>query len=627
MADGTPKLLDFGIAKILGERSRELTTRPMMTPAYASPEQLHGGHLTTATDVYSLGVVLYELLSGRRPRATRTIPKGENEQEDSGPPLPPSVALTTVRAAADASGAVSLSAASISQLRGMQPQQLRRHLCGDLDAIVLKALDGDPSRRYTTIEHLTMDVDRYINGLPVHARRGRWRYRAGKFIRRHTISVTCIAVAGIATIASLVNAVQHGRSAAIQRDKAQHVIAFLKDVLAAPDPRHDGREVAVRDVLETAAAQLEDVQDMPLVRASIEAVVGTTFHSLGDLDVAESHLRVALMLRRNHGEELEVAESLDDLGHLLTSRGRYDEAGPLLREALDMRREQLGDEAAATADSLNHLAKLQHLLGDFESAKRMRTEELRIRRALHAQPHVDLASACINMAALLHATEDWAAAEQLYLEALSIYDAVLPLDHPDRSDVLNNLGMLMKAREQLSDAEIMLRQALAIRSATLGDHHPNVARTLSNLGSVLIAAGRTEEAEQALRQALDLRLTVLGEHHPDVAVSQYKLGGVLMLLEKYEDAAPLLASAGETSELVLPAGHRRTLKFLRRRALCAQHLTHYAEAEELLRSCLRQEEASEGPVDSTDTLQALLKLYDEWGRPDAADEIRHKHDM
>jgi serine/threonine-protein kinase len=645
--EGVVKLVDFGIATVLKADPADgaATTLPgqrLMTPRYASPEQIRGEAVTTASDVYSLGVILYELLTGHRPyqlsgRGPLEIERTICETD----PVRPSVAVLRTEPPLGNEGTTprTVTREVASRVRDGKPQTLRRRLAGDLDAIVLQAMHREPLQRYISVEHLSDDIRRHLRGLPVSARHGTVRYRTGKFIRRNKAAVIAAAMGAAAVLAGMVAVVRESRIAAEQRDqavaarqrtltealKASHINAFLQDMLASVDPRAAGREVTVRAALDQASLRVgRELADFPQVEAGIRAVIGRSYHSLGDYDAALPHLRTALVLRSEaHGpEHAEVAESMDDLGALLTSRGDYDEAEPLLRGGLAQRRRLLGEGSLKVAESLTNLGKLLHIRGDLSAAEPLRRQALSIRQEHYGEGHIDVASSMINLAAVLQARGRSAEAERLYRGATTIYVKLVGREHSDVSDVLNNLASLLMRSGRKELAEPMFRESLAIRRSVLGNDHPRVARSLSNLGGLLSGKGDRKAAEPLLREALAIRRKRLGEDHPDVAISLYKLAVTLRADGKAAEAAGFFREACAHADRAWPEGHRYPAEFHRNYGQCLAELKRYEEAESQLRLSHRLlNRASESHPNRTRTVvQNLIELYTNWGKPAKAAE-------
>jgi tRNA A-37 threonylcarbamoyl transferase component Bud32/tetratricopeptide (TPR) repeat protein len=395
-ADGGPKLLDFGIAKLLNPelsgQSMDATATGLrlMTPDYASPEQVRGELITTASDVYTLGVLLYELLTGHRPyrvtgRAMQEIAQAVCEQE----PEKPSVSVVRGPwSLAKESG----QAPSTKDQGPRTRDKLRKQLSGDLDNIVLMALRKEPQRRYASVDQFSEDIRRHLEGLPVIARKDTLGYRAGKFVTRHKVGVVAAALVFLVLVRAVVVIAWQAKIAAEQRDrarveaaKAERISTFLQQMLSSADPnwyvtgKAKGPKVAVEDVLNEAAQRIEtELVDQPEVKADLHHTIGNTYRALEVYDAAERHFRAALELRRRlFGEHHpRVAESLYFLGAVFHLKGDYATAEQLFRQALAILRMEPNRENANLPFLVADLAGLLIGKGDPTAAEPLFREAL-----------------------------------------------------------------------------------------------------------------------------------------------------------------------------------------------------------------------------------------------------------
>ncbi len=580
-ADGVPKLLDFGIAKLLDpELSGDATRtglRPM-TPNYASPEQFLGEVVTTASDVYSLGVLLYKLLTGRLPHQLDSLQSREVERFLGREPVEPSLAAEAPR------------------LRGL--------LAGDLDNIVMMALRRDPRRRYGSAEQLAEDLRRHVEGRPVVARRATLAYRAGKFLRRNRLAVGASAALFALVLAFAVNSAQQAGEIARERDrariesekarleneKAQQLSAFLVEMLQGSDPWETNRkDLSVREVLDQGAVDIrEQLHDQPEVRAMLLDTMGSIYFNLGLFDQAGPLLKEALRSRReNLGDEHpEVAVSLTHLGSLSTDLGRYEEAKALLRQAVDIRRRNLGEESPELAESLYYLGQVLILEGEYAEAERIHRQALDIRRQAHGDESYEVASSRNQLAIVLMEMGDFESAEPLFLEALATLRGLFGAEHLKVAKSLSYLASLRRKKGELESAAETLRQVLAIRRPLLDSRHPLIGETRNNLSGVLFDLGRYDEAEALSREALESALAVLGEEHRDTAVCLNNLAKVLYRKGAYEEAEPLMRRSLEIVRKVLPPGHPGVAHILQHLGGLRLALGDPEEAEPLLRQAL-----------------------------------------
>lgn len=566
--EGQPKLLDFGVAKLLdtdevleadqaGEVDQAVQpdqapgadvapdhhTRAdsrYLTPGFASPEQLRGAPLTTASDVYGLGLLLFGLLTADRPFPERTSGVGVDLQAtlDREAPRPSAVAAE----------------------KGAEAPIAASRLRGDLDVIVTSALRADPERRYESAERLSADVERYLDGLPIVARADSVGYRLGKFVRRHRWGVGASVVAGVGVVAALaVFAAQSVRIAG-ERDKAQRVTALLVDLLQGSDPAEAlGDTLTARAMLDRSEARIEtELSGQPEVQAALFDVVGGLYHSLGLPEQAEPPLRRAVAIRREvlGAEHVDVAQSLNALAGVLDSRGHFDEAQEGFEEALRIRRDRFRSPHPAIAESLNDLGQLLLFARqDFAGAEPLLVEALDMRRRLFTPPHRDVAESVHNVALLDQLRGRYAEAADLYRESLEMRRSLFGETHPALVATLNNLALVLQAQGHYREAEPLLRESLGLRERLLGPSNPQVSLAMANLALTLRARGDADEAERLLRASLDLATTGFGESHPRTATIASNLADVLRDRGSWAEAEPLYRRSLEVRRAVLGPDH------------------------------------------------------------------------
>lgn len=628
--EGRVKLLDFGIAKVLGDGEGDggaaltHTGLRVMTPEYASPEQVRGEPVSTATDIYSLGMVLYELLTGERAYRLERRSAAEIERVvcDTAPSRP-STALR--RSAADGA------------------PRWRRQLRGDLDTICLKALQKDPARRYRSVEALDDDLQRYLDGRPVLARPDTLAYRSWKFVRRHTLGVAvAVLFAGLVGFYTVQLGVERDR-ARLEAAKARQVSDFLVGLFEVADPgRTRGEQVTARELLDRGAERLDaQLAGQPEVRASMMEVMGQVYHSLGLYGRADTLFSRSLALRAadGPGNPLPVAVALDHLGkiahaqgdypradslftralsrydghpgaapailaamlfnraNLLQDMGEYDAAEPLYRRSLDLRVEWLGPDDVATAQTQNGLGKLLQDRGDYAAAEILLRAALATRKARFGRLHRDVAQSHGDLAFLLQDTRRLDEAEPLFREALAIDRALYGDDHPDVATDLYNLANLLHNKGDHRAAVPLYREVLAMDIRQLGPEHPYVALSRNNLAGVLAALGERAEPESLYFGALELQRRVLGAEHPEVATTMSNIGDFLRRNGEIERARPWLDAALDLRRRLLGADHPHvaiTLNHLGDLYLAAGRP---AEAEPYLRDAWALRSASTGDDD------------------------------
>jgi serine/threonine-protein kinase len=551
--EGEAKLLDFGIAKFLGEEDPGLTRagERVLTPDYASPEQIRGEPVTTATDVYSLGVVLYRLLTGRVPYS---FPSGRSSEIER-----------------------------IICEREPEPPRLSE----DLDTILGKALAKEPARRYASVVELSEDLRRYLENEPVAARPDTLVYRTSKFVRRHRAGVAATAAVALVLAGGLAVALTSAAAARREARKAAQINAFVQEVLGAANPWKDGSQITVAEVLDRASGRIgTDLAGQPEVEAGVRRTVGETYSGLGMYEKAEAQLRRSIeLLRRERGDESDdVADALLALSAVLVSRGDPKQAEAPAREALAIRESRHGGNDASVgqaltalggvlqaageldaseaverraieilrkspgadaslAEALNNLAVTLGTKGDLAAAEPLQREALAVIRRAHPGPHPDVASAMSALATTVwDFKRDPVEAESLYRETLEMRRALLGADHPDVSWTLYNYSYMLMERGDLARAEALAREALANRGKTLPEEHPMVAASLQLVGRCRLGQGDAKSAEPFLRESLTLRRQSLPPGHWLLASGESLLGESIARQGRAAEARPLLES-------------------------------------------------------------------------------------
>jgi len=488
---GVPKLLDFGIAKLLNPEASDLTrmvtrtTGRLMTPEYASPEQVRGEPVSTATDVYALGVLIYELLVGRGPF-----------KMDSASPLEVARAICEQEPVRPSTAARHNPAVAALEARSLR---------GELDKIVIKAMRKEPVRRYASVSAFSDDLRRYLEGYPVAAAGGAWRYRAGKFIKRHKAGVGFAAAGVVAVLAFGIAMGILAHRAALERETAEREAQFLSSIYAAATPEEArGRPVDTVALLDRGVKRVNmELADNPEVQATMLTNLGEAYINVGAYDHADAVLQKAYDLRRRiFGENnADAAATLDDLGTAIRLEGRFAEAEPKFRRALAVRQRLLGPRKAATAASMANLGECLYL-----EDKNTEAEQL-LRKSLEIQGDevTPVAAATRNYLALtVQARGEYQEAAQLLREAVDINRRVGGADSPDFANSLHNLaGAEMRAGDILG-AEATEREDLALRRKILGNDHPDLGYSLNNLGWILLQTGELKEAESLLGEQLAL---------------------------------------------------------------------------------------------------------------------------
>ncbi len=647
--DGQVKLLDFGIAKLLegdAEWGQPLAAEPSaltrdggaaLTPEYAAPEQVTGGQVTTATDVYALGVLLYVLLTGQHPVGRARSPAD----------LVRAIVDTEPRRLSDAVVAQSETPETLARHAarcGTTPGRLRRVLHGDLDTIIAKALKKNAPERYASVTALAEDLRRALRDEPISARPDAVGYRVGKFVRRH--------VRGVATTAAVLlllggvtgfytsRLATEGNRARREAQKAAKVSELLTGLLTGADPyatRATRGEPTVRGLLDAGAERVQkELVGQPEVQAEILTVMGRIYRRLGVYDQARPLLEQALVVGRPvfGPEHVRLAQSLNDLGVLLSEMGDYANAARNLEQALSMRRKLLGREHADVAITLVELGRVYQDQGFNARSEPLQREALEIRRKVLGDGHRDVATSLSDLASVLRLNGDLPGAESALRQCLEINRQTLGEDHANIFLTLHDLALIPGGRGDYAAAEAQLRQALILGRKTLGDKHPNVAAALNNLSRTLIEQGRADEAVAVLREALNIALPAFGNDHPLTAIYRINLAAIHLARNEAGAAEALLRQALPIriqKPGIVPSRRRTfaeddwsvgTTKGLLGAALTG--LARYDEAEAMLLDANRDFKDVPGPKgpDPRTILRRLVALYEAWGRPDKAAAYR-----
>lgn len=565
--DGVPKLLDFGIAKLLDSRHSAHTLAVthfeyrVMTPAHASPEQVRGDVITTASDIYVLGVLMYELLCGRRPfhlvgTSLTDMERIICEQEA----LPPSAMVARVMAEAPEL------MADLASQRSTTAARLQKQLRGDLDNIIGMSMRKDPERRYASAEQLAADVEHHLNGQPVLATSDTWFYRTRKFIRRHALSVTA-GVAVVITLAafSAVTYIQAKKIAeerdvaTAERTRAEQISSFLVELFELSDPsRSRGNQVTAREMLDIGARRIRfGLGDQPETRATLLGTIGRVYGSMGLHESSVELLQDALDSRiRIHGERHpEVALARAALGTALCERSQLDACSQQLDAALAMQKELLGADVVAVAPTLLAHGRLAQLRGDLGGAERYFSDSLEIYRR-HGQDRTSAAASVMNeLAGLYTYRNDFERAATLFRAALDIDRQALGNDHPQVGMHVLNLAFTSQSLGKLDEAGPLYTEALQILGKVLGETHPLTLDASANYGRFLHRRGDLAQAEQVLVRVVDLDRKARGDQHPYVGHDLVNLGLVRVdadnAVRAEQDFRAALAIYGAS----LPADH------------------------------------------------------------------------
>jgi serine/threonine protein kinase/tetratricopeptide (TPR) repeat protein len=619
----TPKIIDFGVAKATSQR---LTDRTMMTqvgamigtPEYMSPEQaeLTGLDIDTRSDVYSLGVMLYELLVGALPFDGKELRRAGFTalqriiREDV--PKRPSTRISTLGD----------TGAEVAHRRQTEISSLTRQLKGDLDWIILKALEKDRTRRYETANALAADIRRHLKDEPVLASPPSTIYRARKFVRRHRAMVVAGALVALAlvvgfvgTSVGLLRAVRAERHATREAEAARQVSEFLVDLFQVAEPGEaQGRSITAGEILDRGAARVErELKDQPATQARLMHTIGSVYNLLGLYEEAEPLLEKALDTREELAgdDSLEAAETLLNLASLADNQGRYREARDLAQRSLVIREAELGPDHPAVAETLRILGWARSSLSQLDQAEPLFRRALAIREGDSSVSRTDVAVSRNDLGILLWRKGDFEGAERLLKLALQTYEEeVSSTDYRVRR-ALNDLAVLYWTQGRLTEAEDYFRRSLTIKERVLGADHPEVAGALNNLAVLLDAQDRAAEAEPLARRSLQIYEQRLGLDHDKTAMALSTVAWLDFRLGAYEEAEELYRQALGVYEATIGPRHADVAILLRDRAQLFIAQDRRTEAERDLERAISIWEETLGAdhVETATTVALLADLY------------------
>lgn len=604
--DGTVKLLDFGIAKLLdagGARAATDATQAgsrMLTPDYASPEQIQGGPVTTATDVYQLGVLLFELLTGVRPHDLRDASLLELERSVllNAPPLPSSA----VGRPHDTAGSPDVRASR----RGTRADRLARALRGDLDAIVHVAMQHEPERRFDSAAGLSEEIERYLDGHPVKARRSSRWYRAAKFVRRNRTGVA-------ATLALLLGGglfsaerARQVRATETALAQSEQVTDFLVSLFQSSNPEVTrGDTPSLRQVLDYGADRVRtELADDPAVQTRLMGVIAEVYETLALPDPATALRREALAIREASLPEdhPDVATASVQLATLLASRGDADAARVALDDA-ERRLEVARLDDRQRALNLNNLGFGWQVIGERDRAQRHYESSIALHRSL-SPPVPARVSPLINLGHIRLGVADPDSAEALFREGLAIRRSLFEETTADVANVLLALARAVQARGALAEADSLVREVMRIRREIYPPGHPMIGTLIVQRASILNQLGRPEESDALYREAIEGMEISLGSDDAELALARNDRGVLLNTMGRFEEAERVLRPALSVFEERYGPTHVFSSIVRSNLAEAVAGRGGFTEAERLFLRALTDLEAADGQGRATANLLA-----------------------
>ncbi len=636
-SDGEPKLLDFGIAKILdkdGSENDKLTIKGIanFTPEYASPEQVMGESITTASDVYSLGIVLYKLLTGHNPyKISSSLPTNVKQVVTKTEPPKPSDIIYKTFERKSFDEVIRITPESVSKTREGSIEKLHKKLSGDIDNIVSMSIRKEPERRYPSIDLFAEDIERYLNDQPVSAHKDSFKYKAGKFFRRNKGPVITGSVIAILIMLGIAGIIWQSHLTAIERDnaklearKANEIKSFLLNMISSPDPGEDGKDVKMIDVIHKAAGSLStELQGQKQIEAEIRTLIGNTYLNLGIYDSAAVELNKALKINNKiFGERsLEAAKSIKDLGQVYHYEGDFETAEKLYLQSLDLYKSMGDKPSLELAKILDLYATLLSDKGEYEKSEGITFDALKMAESINGPEDNDVLTIKNNLATAYNYDGKLDKADSLYRICLSTYRKKFGNVHIRVSSLLNNLAFIYIYKKEHHKALPLLEESVDIKKKVLGEDHPDLILAYSNLGSTYFNDNQFDKAEKIMKLSVEVGLKNFDENNENLSRSYMWYGRVLAADGKTDNGILYLKKAYFIRKKDFGQKNKLTLTAEITLAKVLLNAGKLEKAENHLLQCYKISNEYLGRSDKVtqSAVTTLIELYTKSGRKDKAE--------
>lgn len=627
---GSVKLLDFGISGMAEHgQSDELQARSgllPLSPSYASPEQVRGDPISTASDIYQLGMVLHELLTGVLPYDVSSSTRGTIEQIicEREPSLP-------------SRNIKKLTADHKKEMKGLspfdKPEKLARQLRGELDAIIEKTLRKVPEHRYNSAGELAGELNRYLKNRPVKAHPDSIGYRSRKFLSRHRwgAAFSLLFIATLIGYAVTITSHSQRTQAALEQahqeaEKSGQVIGFMMDMFEANDPaKAMGDTVTAAFLLEQGAEQAEKLDDQPEVQGKMYEVIGNVYRQLDEYEQAHRYMEKSLDIAKvtEEGGSTQIADRFYSLGSITHQLGDYRKSDRYFEQAIQIYEDIAGHKSTEYAGSLYALANIRNVRGDYDQAEQMHRRALRMRIELEEENHLQTADSYHAVGYTLYLQDKFSEAYSYLNKSLGIYKKNDGAVSPAVAEVKANLSRVLQEKGEPEAAEQHLKQALDIRTGIFGEHHSQTGISIKALADFYRNQQQYAAAEARYLELYELIDDELGENHPLYRPVIQSLGNLYMETDRPDEAEPMLREALSRLESVLNAQHPRVLAARRQLSKNLGQLNRFSEAESLLHQNLdilnEADTTARLKAEKKAALEQMVHIYHIWGRDNEAE--------